>query len=195
MEKLDENSENFQKKIVEMDIERDKLEKLPLLKEQFEKVESRKGDLDVLFSEEKIVELVQEIERMAEETGNSIKISVDEKKDNKTQVKKENEDDENNLLSGFSEEEYFKIRVDVTGDYPGLIKFIDKFDDLKYYNSLIGFNILSGENNISQDKRNISVGSNRANPSLVSEDFAEDEKNNIILESKLEIVFYLGKDK
>jgi hypothetical protein len=187
IKKLDDNSIAIQKKMVELGIERDKIKELP--KEQFTKVNVHEDELNVLFSEDNIVALVQAIERIAEETGNIISISVkeDSRVTKKVTAKKDVENQKaSKLLDGFSEEEYFKIDIDVTGNYGGLIKFLDKFNSLDYYNSIVSFNITSREEEQKIIGRSINIDLNKDDE--ISEDY-----NKLILESEISAVFYLNK--
>jgi len=191
---IKDKSNSIQEKLVELDIEKDKINELPVLKEQFTKVDMHKDELDVLFHEKDIVVLVQNIEKMAEETGNSIAISVDENGGGvlkaKTRIDKDS-NEEDKLLEDFSEEEFFKIDIDVVGNYPGLLNFLDRFNNLGYYNSLVSFKIVSHEEEYKEESRLINIEPGRANANPGS-DLTEID-SNLILESELGMVFYLNK--
>lgn len=189
---LKENSDDIQKKIVELEIEGDKISELPKIKEKFMRVDADRAELEILFSERKIVELVQEIEKIAEETGNSISISVDEKEGLAVRKPKasKDEEDEVKLLEGFLEEEYFKMDIEVIGNYKGLINFIERFNGLKYYNSLVGFDIESYEEEYKEERGPVGTDTVSANSSLASEGVST---SKLALKSKLNFVFYLNK--
>lgn len=185
--RLSDNSDNVQKKLIELEIEKGKVSELPRIKDKFMKVDMSKDKLNVLFAEENIVDLVKDMEKLAEKTGNTISISVEEESDSvkikNMTVKKDSEEEADKLLDDFLEEEYFKIDVDIMGDYLGLIKFIDGLNSLDYYNSLVGFEIASQEE---EKKSDGDIRKSEANKS-------DQVERNLILSSKLSIVFYLNK--
>lgn len=198
IKKLNDEVDAVQKKLVELDIERDKLSELPKIKEKFMEVKMHSSELeDILFFEKDIVILVKKIEEMAEETENVISISVDNIKEEIKEVKvnKDKKDEEKvGLLDDFSEEEYFKMNISVVGNYSGLLNFINKFNNLDCYNSLVSFNISSHEEENKEDKviASTNIQSVRFNTSVDSKNDIEETTNKLILESELGIVFYLN---
>ncbi len=190
--KMKENSDNVQKKLVELEIEGDKISELPDIKNKFTKVEADKDELNVFFSEDKIVDLVQEIEKISEETGNDINISVAEEglSTRKPRSSKDKEEDKALLLQGFSEEEYFKMDIEVIGSYRGLINFINKFNNLEYYNSLVGFDVESYEEEYKEERKLIESEAPRANSNSAND---SNSASRLVLKSKLNFVFYLNK--
>ena len=202
VDKLRSDSDRIQEKLIELDIEKEKIDELPKLKNQFLKVNSHEKELDVLFSQDNIIGLVQELEKAAEETSNIISISVEEGTDTivKANVGKNEKagDDEKKelLLADFSEEEYFLVDVDVKGTYSELLNFIARINKLNYYNSIINFEIVPSEDD-EYKKNNISGGVISTNDAVAEANNSDipDESNNAELDSKIKVVFYLNKQK
>lgn len=187
---LREKSDSIQEKVVELEVEKDKVKELPKLKEQFLSVEKNRERLNVLFAESNIIDLVQDIEKIAEETGNNIVITIEDDQEGISVKKPSRKGDDNEkkekLLEDFSEEEYFSMDIGIVGTYVEFLKFIDRLDNLKYYNSIVSFEIKPVEDD--------SYGRNDTyvfEDSEVSEE--ETVKEDNLLDSKIRVVFYLNK--
>ncbi len=194
--KLNNDSDAVQKKALDMQIEKSKLSKLSELRQKFSIIESEQDKLDILFTDDKIVDLVQELEYVADKTNNDISIKIEElvKKKKNGQLKNTLEDDS---LTNFKDEDYFEMEISLTGNYENLLRFIHKLDNMPYYNSLLKFNITVTEIDVKNDKKtimpnNISINlfnGNKINNS--SQDVPENKKK--VLQSKLSVIFYLNK--
>lgn len=195
VKKINEKFNQAQSKIVDSEIERDKINKLPEIKEQFKIVNDRRYKMEkVLFLEKDILALVQEMERIAEETENEINISVDDGKiDSKKNKAKAVEDDgEKKITDPFEEKDYFKIRMELIGDYSGLMKFMNRLSSVSYYNAIIGLKVAYQEEEpIAKSLVNLS-NDNKTEPG--ENGVSEDEKRADI-KSNLEVIFYLNSSE
>lgn len=196
VKKLEEKSNKIQSRLIDLEIEKDKINELPKIKEQFELVEGNKQKMEkALFSEQDILGLVQEIEKIAGETNNEISISVEDDKNNskKNKVKTEEEEKSEKITDPFEEKDYFKMNIDLLGDYNSLIKFMDRLSRVSYYNSIIGFNIAYYEEE-EIAKPLININKENEDGQKKEEITVEDEKRPNI-KSSLEIIFYLNSIK
>lgn len=190
--------DSVQMKLIEVQNSENKLSKLNILKSNFEKVDEKKESLETIFYKDNIVTLVKELELIAQKTGNKIQISVDEENKKILEVNKgkANNKEENELLKSLPAENFFSIKINLIGDYNGLIKFTDKLNNIKYYNSVTSFNILSKEITI-EDEFNVennnpaegisTLNSNGGSLNLVDEN---KNKEKLLLSSDLDVIFY-----
>jgi len=202
LENLNDDVDSVQSKTLDAQIEKNKTKKLPEFKEKFEAIDSQKDKLNVLFTDDDIVQLVQELESIAGETDNEISIKVEEA-DEKQKIKKNKKsktEAENNLLSTFSEKDYFKVVISLTGNYNGLLQFIYKLNNMRYYNSILAFDISSQTitQNIPNKKKTIIP--QKSGISLINgtnlnnrDSFSTGKKK--VLVSELTVVFYLNSSR
>lgn len=186
-----------QMKFLEMKVNDEKLGNVSVLKEKFDKVDSERNNLEVIFSKDNIVELVRELEAIAQKTENTITVSVDEENKSLVEVNKGKagaNSKENEFLKLLPSENYLTLKIGLKGDYNSLIKFIDKLNSIKYYNTVIGFKIVSEK--ISLEDKNETDGSgdeisvlNSGNNEVAIA--PKEEKEKLILSSDLSVIFYL----
>lgn len=195
--KLNKDSDAVQKRILDISIEKEKISKLPELKRKFEIIEPRQNELNLLFSNDKIVNLIQELEYMADKTNNDISINVDESGEKKKLISKKDVTKESDSLTSFKKEDYFEMEINLIGNYENLLSFIYKLNNMPYYNSLLSFNIVIGEIDIKNNEQvvipkntnfNLFNGNNINNE---QQDALENKQK--ILQSKLKVIFYLKK--
>lgn len=194
---LGNNFDYVQMKMITLQNNDNKLGKLDSLRNSFEKVNAERSNLDVVFFKDNIVNLVKELELVAQNTGNDITISVDEGVNKKIlEVNKNNPNSkENQLLKSLPVENYFTIKISLVGNYNSLIEFVDKLNNLKYYNTIISFNLESKEIIVMEDKSDKS-DENRNKISVMNNNvdnggsFDEEEKKKLVLNSELEVIFY-----
>jgi len=91
----------------------EKLSSLGDLKRISAMIDGEKRTLEVIFSEDKIIDLVSELEKIAEETGNKISISVANEEGRKIEtvnvIKDEKNDD--HFLKNLPTQNYFEIDI------------------------------------------------------------------------------------
>lgn len=189
-----------EKKKLDNIVSADKLEKLPILEKDFNLIADKSGDLDVIFSKDKIVDLVKDLELIADRTGNKINISVeDEKKIVAVSGKAKIEGTGEEFIENLPNKNYFKINISLIGDYNGLINFINKLNNIRYYNTIESFELASAKEVIEEDL----VNSNNSGISLMSsgDGLGEDgagggaKEDRLVLESKLGVLFYTLEKK
>ena len=126
------------------------------------------------------MELVEEFEKLAKDTGNEIKIEINEGK--KEKDKKAKKDDESIKLPS---ENYLQMNILIYGKYGDIFTFIKKLENINFWNDIISLNITKRE--ISQFSRpdNVSVFEN---PSGINPSNEQVNKN---MTAVMETVFYL----
>lgn len=195
LEKLQNRFDAIEMRGLDLKFNDEKIKKISALKDDFSKIESEKNNLNVIFSKEEIVALVRDLEVLAQKTNNEIVLGVDEENKKIVNVDKTKKDaKENEILKNFPTKEYFLVEINLKGDYNGLIRFIDKLNNIKYYNSIVSFNLISekvvakeGEQRSSGVANGISLlSSGESIPAL-----SEKAEDKLILKSNLKVAFYL----
>ena len=121
---LRESFISVEKKKIENSVNEDKIKGMPALEENYNLVEGNFENLDVIFSKDRIVDLVNEIEGLADKTGNKIKISVgDEKKivDSSKNNKKKDVDNWESFLNDLPSKNFFMMEIVLSGNYSNLV--------------------------------------------------------------------------
>ncbi|MFZ2154271.1 MAG: hypothetical protein WAV16_03505 [Candidatus Moraniibacteriota bacterium] len=195
LEKLQNRFDAVQMRGLDLKFNDEKIKKISALKDDFSKIESEKNNLNVIFSKEEIVALVRDLEVLAQKTNNEIVLGVDEENKKIVNVDKTKKDaKENEILKNFPTKEYFLVEINLKGDYNGLIRFIDKLNNIKYYNSIVSFNLISekvvakeGEQRSGGVANGISLlSSGESIPAL-----SVKVEDKLILKSNLKVAFYL----
>lgn len=193
---LKSDYDGVQMKLIDVQNNDNKLSKLDVLKDNFEKVNSEKKYLETIFHSDDIVGLARELEAIAQKTENSIIISVDEDNKKMQEMSKgKSNTDKNSLLELLPAKNYFTIKIFLIGDYNGLIKFTDKLNNLKYYNNIVSFKIASKKVAIEETSNNRSSTPSSGISVLggstdIINKSKEEEKEKLVLSSELDVIFY-----
>jgi len=199
--KLKEDFNFIEMKKIDNQLSEERLKKIPDLKNDFDKVSEKSDKLNVVFSESNILWLVEELERVAEATDNKISISVDEKENikevKKTSSKKE-EDNEDKFLKTLPVDNFFVLNIVLQGKYDNMVEFVDKLDNLKYYNAIKSFDIASVEVEDDDLEKNDTLGESPATLVGGSNKIGTAAGNSkdgkiLVLESKMAVLFYLNE--
>ena len=192
---LKSNFDAVQMKLLDQKVSNEKIDKISNLKEDFTKVEAEKNNLEVIFSKNNIVELAKELETIAQQTGNTITISVDE--DNKALVevgkaRAGEKPEENKFLTSLPTKNYLTIKLKLSGNYNSLIEFIDKLNSLKYYNSVASFKLMAEKVVIENENVNDKPGGGISvmNGNMDTTNLSDLEKEKLVLSSDLNVIFY-----
>ncbi len=175
----------------------EKLSSLGDLKRISAMIDGEKRTLEVIFSEDKIIDLVSELEKIAEETGNKISISVANEEGRKIEtvnvIKDEKNDDD--FLKNLPTQNYFEIDITLEGDYNKTLNFIKKINSIKYYNVIKSFEMGMQERSLNKSDRVVGGGgvTNLSQDENSNENSLPEEK--FFLESKLKVLFYLMGNK
>lgn len=189
--KIDKKNSEIQEKIAKQENDKEKISKLPSFKSQFEMIANEEEKVKIGVSKDNVVALLEKIEKISGETGNRVKIEIENTQDqNKKDVSKskEKEDDvkeEKKILENLPLDRFIKINIVLTGSYQNLISFLNKIENADYYSDIISIKISKdSEKNFSNNPFDNSKITNTGNQK-------ESEKNELF--SRITIVFYLDK--
>lgn len=185
------NSKNtkIQETLAGQESKKERLEELPGLREQFEMMENEEGKMIELFGEDRAVELIEKVEKIAEATSNKIAIEVPGEKDKAGRPQTEASKEESELRAKLPGKDYLEMIVKLEGDYNQLLNFLEKIEEAELYSDVISLEISA-----KQEAPGGSSDLGAASP--VSGSQAGQEKENageLALNSAVGIVFYVKK--
>jgi hypothetical protein len=134
------NKEGKQKKILE----------IPKIKEQYLTVQSESKDMEVLLKRDDAVILMERLEKLADETGNEIKIGVLDNDPNgkiaaaaKSKAKTDkNKEPAKTIVDQIpTDTDLLEIKISLIGNFNDIVKFVDRLENMEYYSDIIGIEI------------------------------------------------------
>lgn len=135
-------SDEIQKEIINDEIYRTGLEKIPQVEKEYNDFAEKKYAVEVILNSDDEVGFIEKLEGLARETGNDIELKAgnihyredDPRADSKEKAalaKKKEED--KTMEEKLSYGQYFSMRINLKGDYSGLVNFINKLENSNYY--------------------------------------------------------------
>ncbi|MCX6765498.1 MAG: hypothetical protein NT136_00850 [Candidatus Moranbacteria bacterium] len=198
--KINETTNRIQEGIANQENRKKRLEELPKLREQFEMIKNEEENFFPLLTEDRVVELIEKIEMLAENTGNTIIIEVQEfkgkdaagaKKGGKTTGQEEK------LRSELPGSDYLEMKIKLAGNYNNLVDFTRKIETMEYHADIVSFEISVKPDTIESQQRTPDIFSttDSALDKKITSQEAENitEKKEIALNSVINAVFYLKK--
>lgn len=186
-------ADEIQKKIIDNEIDKKNLDKIPQLVSDYEIFSSQENNLNVILPKESEIEFIQSLEDLAKETGNAISLKLIEEegssvKDSQGKVpaKEKNQED---IKSNLPYQDYIAIQLELKGGYPELMKFLEKLENMKYYANVVAFDLKKEDNLVETQPSNPFIGSDNAAASEENKS-AENQKKEI-LKSLIDLVVYI----
>lgn len=110
--------------------QRKRLSNIPEFKKNAAVLEEAEKKMHPFLKKDKAVELIQEVERLAESTGNKVIIEVaGTDAPAKTTAKNATE----TIISNLPIKEYIQLRIRITGSFFGFLKFLNRLENSDYY--------------------------------------------------------------
>ncbi len=207
IKKLNEDVDAVQITLLETEVASEKLKKVPALEDSFDQVVKCNKKTDVLFSKDEIVNLVKSLEKIAGDTGNQIEVKVlDSQSKNtikkiKSQTIDNNSKKEENFLKNVKPDDYFKIEIILKGNYQNFLQFVYKLERMRYYNTIVGFDLQAKEKDADKNSAGSGVSGIKNSPEksgLLFSSAGNEEVGNSFydvggekyLQSKLSVIFY-----
>lgn len=141
-----EKKERIQERIADKEIIEEKIKSLPEIRGKISSIKEEEGKIQRLISKSQIVDLIKDLEGLAEKTGNKISFSVIEEDKNKKKDEKK-KDHEIKLPS----ENYLKIKISLEGNETNIFNFIKKIENIHYWNDIISIQIKAFEKEVEAD--------------------------------------------
>jgi len=137
--------DNIQEEILIQEGKKKRLESIPAYREKAREISAEKEKLNVFTSKENALALIEELEAMSQKTGVQINISIDEKNNNATAAKntpaKKDDKAEKTLVENLPNQNYLSLKMDIFGEYPKIMDFVKKMENMRYMNDMISLQI------------------------------------------------------
>ncbi len=187
IDKIIEKSDKIQEMNIDSQLSRDKISKIPEMENANEEYERNKETLNMVIVPSGEVEFIRNLEFLAENTRNKISLEIEDVQDSskaKAKTTKKKKDEEKGIFDLLTYDKYLKIKVTLEGDYAGLVDFISKLENFKYYVNVVSIDA----------KKEIVGNSNERNGNIFSPDNSKEEKAlpeyAEIIRTKMEIIVY-----
>jgi hypothetical protein len=183
----------IQKKIIDNEIDKKNLAKIPQLMNDYEIFSSQENNLKVILQKESEIEFIKSLEDLARETGNEISLKLIEEESSSIkniQVKsKTKEKNVKNIESNLPYKNYITIQLELKGKYPELMGFIQKLENIGYYTNIVSFDLTKEEDQAEKESNNPFVES--GDTSVSEENNNEEIQKKEILKSLINLVVYI----
>ncbi|PJA89166.1 MAG: hypothetical protein CO138_01905 [Candidatus Moranbacteria bacterium CG_4_9_14_3_um_filter_33_15] len=197
IKKVVAQADYFQEDLLDLEIVKKRTEKIPQMEEDKKEIDSQKEVLNVVLHGNE-VNFIERLEIIAQETGNEIKLEINDmfnSKDIAKETRKKKKEGEEGILEKINYDSYFLIKINLTGSYENLVNFIHIFENDQFYVNIFSVNIQK----IQKEELNLANGTEinsqsgaeagvlRENPFL---DFPISEDKNSVqaISEKIEIV-------
>jgi hypothetical protein len=199
VKRIQSKADLIQQKIIDNDLRRNKIEKIPQMEEANAEFERDKEYVGVILSTASKVDFIEYIEALAGETNNQVEIKIlkdnqtdsSVKSDTKATVKKTKPDEKKSVEEQLSYKQYISMQVDLTGDYGSFLNFAHQLENNKYYVNILSLNLKTGFLDKENSSRNsgsndvfFSPASSGPNSSVT------EEVEKPVLQSTLTIIVY-----
>lgn len=188
--------DQIQEEKINQEIKKQSLTDLPKMQEQYENLQNNEKMVDVLFDRNNAVELIEKLEKLAQDSGNSIAISVQEKEPTQeapSKTKKKTNAAEksapDSIIDKLPSSEYMQMKLELKGEYNTAVDFIRKLENFEYYCDIIGIKMQQSEKDNNRTANTGSFGAINANPIDNPENLSEKVISNNIL-TTIDVVFY-----
>ncbi len=189
---------------IKQNITNQRLFDLPKIGKQYTEINNQQDKINILLDKQQAVALIERLEKLAQETNNTIAITIQDAPQQKNlpiapvAAPGTAPVSDNALLDSLPSKDYLKLTIMLTGDYNGLFKFISSLESLEYYSDITLINISHLIDNADANTVTSSGGSgvlNPFNPKDVSTSVtpAPAKKIGNKLSASLEVVFYSKK--
>lgn len=181
-------ADEIQKKIIDNEIDKKNLDKIPQLISDYEIFSSREKNLNIILQKESEIGFIKSLEDLARETGNEISLKLIEKESSqvkdsqeKAKTKEKNKED---IKSNLPYENYITIQLELKGKYPELMGFLKKIENMEYSANVVAFSLKKEEKEAEERSNNPFIGTDNASAS-------EENKGEEILKSLIDLVVYI----
>lgn len=189
LKEINSKSTKIQETVAGQESKKERLGELPGLREQFKIVESEEGKMIELFGEDRAVELIEKVEKIAETTGNKIIIEIPGEKDKTGRVKTEASKEESELRAKLPGKDYLEMTIKLEGNYNQLLNFLGKLEEAGLYSDVVSLDVA-----VKQETPVKSSDLGVVSPASGSEASQEQATaGEPVLNSAIDTVFYIKK--
>lgn len=190
MRKIRYASDEVQKRNIDNEISQKRIGKIPEIENQIKLFSEKENECGIMLEPDKEIDFIKNLESLAESTGNKISLKIDETKP-KSSNDSDSEKNKSEIKNNLPHKEHIIVKIDLEGDYPELVNFINKIENMKYHTNVIAMNISKKDgNNFSIRENGDSFSVFQAKNAQAAEDAPIDEG---FLESKIDLAVYIKK--
>jgi hypothetical protein len=171
----------IQQKKIDNEISQKKLSNLPEMENRHAVFSDPKNNLDLIITSDQEVDFIKKMESLADETGNKIDMKIDDSQLTDKKDKKDKKDKED-IKSKLPYDNFIIIQVSLEGDYSGLLKFLNKLENLDKFVNVTAINLNKAE------KEKV-----RTDPYVATDNSESEIAKEEILRSVLEVIVYIKK--
>lgn len=187
-------ADDIQKKIIDNDISRKRVGKIPEMEKADKLFRSKESELNVILDPNNEFEFIKKLEAMADETGNEMTLKVNDPNDAKN-VKTNKKDEKKGIKESLAYTSYISVEINLVGDYLELINFVHKLENFSYYANIISIDSKKiaevSENKV--DSAKTESTNPFAAPSLPGPQERIEKKEKDVIKSILNVVIYTKK--
>ncbi len=163
-----------QAKAIDREIERTQINKLPEVKKEWTDYESRQDVLTVVLSQADQVSFIENIEAIAQASGNKIDLKIEDPNKNSPSVVKNK-----GILSKVAYPDFFPIQINLEGNYSGLVNFMHMLENSKYYVNVVSLTSVKNSSDNSGNQNPFANSSSLNNPGGSEQIVNDSIKTNI----------------
>jgi hypothetical protein len=189
---INSSSNQMQEQLVDQQMEDSQISQLPKMDEDWNSIQSKQDDLNIILDKENEVAFIENIEAIASKTNNSVSLNIEdnlsEQEVNKLkQVSKSKDKNVKGIMDNISHNSFFPVQINLIGDYLGLVNFIHMLENSHIYVNIIS--IQSKKEEV-KDKNSSQDNLFAIKEGLSSE---EDSSSKEVLNSVISAIVYTKK--
>lgn len=193
MKKIEEKNNEIQEEKINQEIVRKRMEELPGIQKQYEILKSSDDLSGILLDKNNAIVLIEKLEKVAEQTGNTISIEVQDAVavDPKKTASKGKVTSDNILVSELPSSDYLQLKIKLNGKYEAILNFIQSLENFEYYGDIIEIQITKDADKVKAQPMQQAADFGVANPFISNTDTTKIVKiENDKLNASLSVVFY-----
>lgn len=191
--KIQTSSDEIQKNIIDGEILKERVNRIPEMRQISQKYND--SNLEVVLSPEEKLDFIKKVEKLADETNNKMDIKITEEADKKPAKPAKKDGEEKGIMDSLPSDGYMSLSLILRGDYPGLINFLHKLENLNYYVNVVALNskkIAAHKDSEGEIRDNIFSASMDIYGSKPQDDQLSSGE---VLETTIDVIAYLKKEK
>lgn len=189
--KINSIRDEIQEESLRQESSRMRLNNLPKVQDQYKRLEESQAAVDVLLDKNNAVVLIEQLEKLAEQSGDKIKISVQDQPAEKgtSSAKKRGESEEKAITDELPSKDYLQLKITLDGNFEAIGKFVKELESFQYYSDIIGVEIKKSDGEDESTGQGGDFG--YVSPFAINQKKQEAApKNEDSLEAVLDVVFY-----
>jgi len=148
--KINMRRDQIQEEIATQEDQKKQIAALPSIKQQYLSVKDRGDTLDVLLDTNDAVTLIEQVEQLAQNTNNTVKISISQNDPDSREAliaqkeaanQKQPGDTGGSIAGTLLSKKYLEMNITLGGQYNDVANFIKKLENMQYYSDIISIDL------------------------------------------------------